>query len=81
MHNWLTIQREMGNNFHLREFIQANPALDKTMRTLLANYLNLSEPNLEKWIQDYQDTASEYLQLYINLTYNVHFIICENFQI
>ena len=61
MRDWLTIQFEEGNDLHLRKFIQANPVLDTTMRTLLANYLNLSEPNVQKWIQNYHRTGSEHL--------------------
>ena len=70
MRDWFTIQREKGKSVRLRKFIQANPVLDKTMRTLLANYLNLSEPYLQKWIQDYQDTSSECSQpftLYVQI--------------
>ena len=66
MRDWLTIQYEKSNDIRLREFIQANPVLDRTMRTLLANYLNVSEPNVQKWIQDYQREGSEHLQSYIN---------------
>ena len=66
MRDWLTIQLEKGDDLRLRKFTQANPVLDATMRTLLANYLNLSEPNVQKWIQNYQLTASEHSQLYIN---------------
>ena len=59
MYNWLTIEVEKEDDSHLEEFIEANPVLDDTMRNLLANYLNLSEPNLRKWIQEYQNKASE----------------------
>ena len=62
MSDWLTIECEKGDDSCLREFIQANPILDTAMRTLLANYLNLSEPNLQRWIQEYQHAASEYSQ-------------------
>ena len=72
MRNWLTIQLEKRKNFCLRKFIQANPVLDTTMRTLLANYLNLSEPNLQKWIQDYQYNASEYSKRYSNRGISAH---------
>ena len=61
MRDWLTIECEKGNDSRLREFIQANPILEATMRTLLANYLNLSEPNLQRWIQEYEHGASEFL--------------------
>ena len=67
MGDWLTISCEKWNNVCLREFIQANPVVDTTMRTLLAIYLNLSEPNLQNWIQGYQHKASECLQLYSNI--------------
>ena len=72
MRDWLTIQFEKGNDLRLREFIQANPLLDMTMTTLLANNLNLSQPNVQKWIQDYQLNASEHLQLSINHVHSVH---------
>ena len=57
--DWLTIQCEKRNDLQTRKFIQANPVLDSTMKTLLANYLNLSEQNLQNWIQVYEDNASE----------------------
>ena len=75
MRDWLTIQREKGKNLRLRKFIQDNPVLDKTMRTLLANYLNLSEPNLQKWVQDYQAASSKYFQPYMNDAHCVHWHI------
>ena len=70
MGDWLTIQSELKNNSRLREFVQANPLLDNTMRTLLATYLNLSEPSLEGWIQEYQHGRSKHSPLYINRVYN-----------
>ena len=72
MRDWLTIQSEKDDDLRLRKFIQANPVLDATMRTLLANYLNLSEPNVQKWIQNYQLTASEHSRSYINHVRSVH---------
>ena len=60
MRDWLTIECEKGSDSRLREFIQANPTLDTAMRTLLANYLNVNEHNLQKWIHEYEDVASEY---------------------
>ena len=63
MRDWLAIECEKGKDSRLREFIQANPILDTAMRALLANYLNLSEPNLQKWIQEYEHVESEYSQL------------------
>ena len=62
MQDWLFIQREKENDPSLIEFIQANPVLDRTMRTILAYYLNLSEPSLERWIQQYHNATSECLQ-------------------
>ena len=64
MRHWLTIQREKGNDSRFSKFIQANPGLDITMRTVLANYLNMSEQNLQKWLQGYlihQRGKREYL--------------------
>ena len=72
MRDWLTIQFEKGDDSCLEEFIQANPGMDDTMRTLLANYLNMSEPNLQKWIEEYQLNASEFLQSFINHTKCAH---------
>ena len=60
MRDWFTIQLEKGINSRLTEFIQANPVLDKTMRTLLAKHVKLSEPNLHRWIEDIQRSAREY---------------------
>ena len=60
MRDWFTIQLEKGINSRLREFIQANPVLDKTMRTLLTKHVKLSEPNLHRWIEDIQRSAREY---------------------
>ena len=86
MRDWLTIQFEKSNDLHLIKFIEDNHLLDMTMRRVLANYLNLSEPSVEMWIHDYQRTASEHSQLYINVaikiatTLNVSnaFIFCRN---
>ena len=72
MRHWLTIQCEKGNDLGLREFIQANPALDDTMRALLANYLNVSDRNLQKWIQEFQHCASEYSSSFINFADSAH---------
>ena len=72
MRDWLTIQLEKNEDVRLKKFIQANPVLDATMRTLLANYLNLSEPNVQNWIQNYQRTGSEHSQSYINHVPSVH---------
>ena len=72
MRHWLTIQCEKRNDLRLSEFIQANPDLDDTMRALLANYLNLSEPNLQAWIQEFQHCASEYSSLFINVAHSAH---------
>ena len=72
MRDWLMIQFEKGNDIRLKEFIQANPVLDMTMRTLLANYLDLSEPNVQRWIEDYQRKGSEYLQSRTNHVHSVH---------
>ena len=69
MRDWLTIQFEKGSDSHLTEFIQANPVLDKTMRTLLVKQLNLSESNLEKWIEKFQHGPSKYMYLHL---YNDH---------
>ena len=71
MRDWLTIQFEKGSDSRLTEFIQANPVLDKTMRTILVKQLNLSEPNLEKWIEEYHHTctASKYMCSHL---YNNH---------
>ena len=66
MRDWLTIQCEKATDSRLREFIQANPVLDNIMRTLLTNYLNLSETNLKKWIQEYQHVAGECSKSYTN---------------
>ena len=74
MSDWLTIQLKKGKDVCLKKFIQANPVLDATMRTLLANYLNLSEPNVQKWIQNYQRAGSEHSQSYINHIHSVHWI-------
>ena len=63
MRDWLTIECEKVNDSRLRKFIQANPVLDTAMRTLLANYLNLSELNLQRWIQEYQHVESEYFTI------------------
>ena len=59
MRDWLLIQREKETNPNLISFIQANPVLDRTMRTILANYLNLSEQHVEKWIQEYHNETGE----------------------
>ena len=64
MIDWLTIHCEKWNNPNLNKFIQENPVLDMTMRTLLANYLNLSEPSLQHWIHEYQHGTSKHLQSY-----------------
>ena len=53
MRQWLTIKRENGKDSRFSKFIQANPGLDITMRAVLANYLNMSEQNVQKWLQDY----------------------------
>ena len=65
MNDWLTIESEKANDSDLKEFIQANPVLDKTMRALLDKHLKLSEPSLEEWIQKFQHKVGEYPQLYI----------------
>ena len=59
MRDWLLIQREKQTDPSLIEFIQANPILDRTMRTVLANYLNLSEQCVENWIQWYHNETGE----------------------
>ena len=62
MRDWLNIQCENGEDPHLRKFIQVNPLLDSTMKTHLANYLNLSEPkSVQKWIESYQMKGGECL--------------------
>ena len=61
MRDWLTIQLEKGSDPRLTEFIRANPLLDKRMKTILVKRLNLSEPNLEKWIEEFPPIASRYL--------------------
>ena len=64
MRQWLTIHCEKGNDLRFSKFIQANPGLDIAMRTVLANYLNMSEQNVLKWQQEYimyQRGESEYL--------------------
>ena len=62
MQDWLFIQREQQKDPRLIEFIQANPVLDRTMRTILAYCLNLREPSLEKWIQQYHNATGECMQ-------------------
>ena len=59
MCDWLTIQFEKDHDSQARKFIQANPVLDSTMKTLLASYLNLSEAKVQKWVQEYEENASE----------------------
>ena len=59
MRDWLLIQREKETDPSLISFIQANPLLDRTMRTFLANYLNLSERRVENWIQEYHNETGE----------------------
>ena len=64
MRHWLTIQREKGKDSSLSKFIKANPGMDITMRTLLANYLNVTPHNLQQWVQKYimhQRGKREYL--------------------
>ena len=63
MRDWLAIHCLKENEPRLKKFIQANPVLDMTMRTLLAKALNLSEPDVLKWIQSYKIGAGEYLQI------------------
>ena len=60
MRDWLIIEHEKENDPSLRKFIEANPLLDTTMRTVLANYLGLSELGVRKWIQVYHKAKSEY---------------------
>ena len=70
MRQWMTLQREKGNDSRYSKFIQANPGLDITMRTVLANYLNMSEQSVQKWLQDYimyQRGKSEYLNSQVKL--------------
>ena len=62
MRDWLIIDREKENDPSLRKFVQANPVLDTTMRTHLANYLNLGERSVRKWIQVYHESKSEWLE-------------------
>ena len=59
MRDWLLIQHEKEIDPSLTSFIQANPLLDRTMRTMLANYLNLSERRVENWIQEYHNETGE----------------------
>lgn len=59
MRDWLLIQRKKKTDPSLIEFIQANPVLDRTMRTVLAKYLNLSEQSVENWIQWYHNETGE----------------------
>ena len=66
MHDWLTIECKKESDSPLQRFIQDNPVLDNTMRTLLATCLNLSESNLQEWIQGYKNGPSEYSQFYTN---------------
>ena len=66
MRDWFTIQFEQRSDSRLTEFIQANPVLNKTMRTLLVKQLNMSEPNLDNWIEEFQHGASKYSQLHIS---------------
>ena len=67
MRDWLTIQSEKQQDLYMRNFIQANPLLDFTMRTRLAKYLNLSEQGVQKWIEMYQNATSECLQSHVKM--------------
>ena len=73
MNDWLIIECEKEKQPNLREFIQANPILDQTMRTMLADFLKVNESSLLNWIQLYQQSvASNYAtskQLY-DFVYN-----------
>ena len=72
MRDWLTIECEIESDSRLQKFIQANPLLPSTMRKLLAMRLNLSNADLQKWVQEYQNGPSEYSQLYTSHM-KVHF--------
>ena len=65
MGDWLIIQCEKGEDPQLSKFIQANPLLDMTMRTILAKYLNLSNMSLEKWIEAYCNAKGECSQVQV----------------
>ena len=54
MGDWLTIQCEKEKDSQWREFIERNPLLDETMRTLLGRHLKLNHSSLQHWIQDYK---------------------------
>ena len=62
MRDWLTIQCKKEEDPHLRRFIQNNPLLDYTMKTLLGKQLKLSEPSLQKWIEACKNGTSEWWQ-------------------
>ena len=67
MGDWLIIQCEKGEDPRLSKFIQANPLLDMTMRTILAKYLNLSYMSLEKWIEAYRNAKGECSQVHVKV--------------
>ena len=53
-HDWLSIQHEKQKDVDLQEFIQSNPIVDLTMRTLLGNFLQLNDSSLQTWIDRYK---------------------------
>ena len=55
MKEWLIINSEKDNYPMLKEFIDVNPELQKSMTRILANYLNLNDAEFQVWMNNYRE--------------------------
>ena len=54
MSDWLLIEQKRDTILQLAYFAQANPGLQMKMRSMLCNNLDLTEEQLQAWLNKYK---------------------------
>ena len=54
MGDWLLIEQERDNLPQLANFVQANPGLQMTMRSMLCKNLDLTEEQVQSWLNNFK---------------------------